>query len=108
MPTEVAEGRAKKKRGTAIARTPEAKEAPKTTAAPAAQPKGSAKPATANASASGFSLTPSIRSPLKGSCDQPVAFAGTTSVWPMSKSVGAFLSLPAIRVMTLTRPASAV
>jgi D-alanyl-D-alanine carboxypeptidase len=66
QPTEVAEGRAKKKRGTAIARTPEAKEAPKTTAAPAAQPKGSAKPATANASASGFSLTPSIRSPKVG------------------------------------------
>jgi hypothetical protein len=66
QPTDVAEGRAKKKRGTALARKPEAKDAPKTAAAPAAEPKGDAKPATANASVGGFSLTPSIRSPKVG------------------------------------------
>ncbi|MEJ0078913.1 MAG: D-alanyl-D-alanine carboxypeptidase family protein [Alphaproteobacteria bacterium] len=67
QPTEMAEGRARKKRGTAIARTPEAKDTPKATAAaPAAEPKAAAKPATANASAGGFSLTPSIRSPKVG------------------------------------------
>jgi len=67
QPTDVAEHRAKKKRGTAIARTPEAKDASKAVAAtPAAEPKASAKPATANASVGGFSLTPSIRSPKVG------------------------------------------
>jgi D-alanyl-D-alanine carboxypeptidase len=65
QPTDVAEGRVKKKRGTAIARKPEAKEAPQATAAPAAEKKD-AKPATANASIGGFSLTPSIRSPKTG------------------------------------------
>ena len=65
QPTEVAEGRSKRKRGTAVARTPEAKPDAKPTAATAdAKPK--AKPATANASAGGFSLTPSIRSPKVG------------------------------------------
>jgi D-alanyl-D-alanine carboxypeptidase len=66
QPTDVAEGRARKKRGTAIARTPESKDAPKTAATPAAEPKGNAKPATANASVGSFSLTPSIRSPKVG------------------------------------------
>jgi len=66
QPTEVAEGRPKKKPGRAIARTPEAKDAPKAAATPAAEPKGDAKPATANASVGGFSLTPSIRSPKVG------------------------------------------
>ena len=70
QPTDVAEGRVKKKRGKALARRapaekPDAKaDAPKAVAdAPAAQPKTDAKPATANASASGFSLTPSIKQP---------------------------------------------
>jgi D-alanyl-D-alanine carboxypeptidase len=61
--TQVAEGRGKKKRGTAVART-----------APAAKPDAKpatgtaeAKPATANASAGGFSLTPSIKLPSAGS-----------------------------------------
>jgi len=66
QPTDVAERRGKKKGGTAIARTPAAKNAAKTAAAPADKPKGDAKPATANASAGGFSLTPSIRSPKVG------------------------------------------
>jgi D-alanyl-D-alanine carboxypeptidase len=69
QPTDVAEGRVKKKRGTAIARKPEAKDAPQATAAapaPAAEPKAKGKPATQNASVGGFSLTPSIRSPKTG------------------------------------------
>jgi len=67
QPTDVAEGRAKKKRGTAIARRPEAKEAPQATAAaPAAESKAKGKPATQNASVGGFSLTPSMRSPKTG------------------------------------------
>jgi D-alanyl-D-alanine carboxypeptidase len=63
--TQVAEGRAKKKRGTAVARTAPAA---KPDAKPAtAETKPEAKPATANASAGGFSLTPSIRLPSVGS-----------------------------------------
>jgi D-alanyl-D-alanine carboxypeptidase len=65
--TQVAERRGKKKSGTAVARTapaakPDAKPAPAT-----AETKPEAKPATANASAGGFSLTPSIRLPSVGS-----------------------------------------
>ena len=51
--------------------------------------------------------TPSTTSPPKGSRSQPDALAGTTSVWPMSRSVGAFLSLPSMRVMRLMRPGPA-
>jgi D-alanyl-D-alanine carboxypeptidase len=60
QPTDVAEGRVKKKRATAVARTPEAKDQPK---AAAADQKGYAKPkpTTANASVGGFNLTPSIK-----------------------------------------------
>ena len=59
--TQVAEGRGKKRRGTAVARTaPEAKPDAKPAGAEA---KPAAKPATANASAGGFSLTPSIKLP---------------------------------------------
>jgi D-alanyl-D-alanine carboxypeptidase len=67
QPTDVAEGRARKKRGTALARKPDPKDAPKAAAAaPAAQQKGDAKPATAHASIGGFSLTPSIKLPKVG------------------------------------------
>ena len=51
---------------------------------------------------------PSTRSPEKGSRLQPDALTGTTSVCPMSSSVGAFLSLPSIRVTRLTRPGADV
>jgi D-alanyl-D-alanine carboxypeptidase len=65
QPTELAEGR-KKRRGTTLARKPEPKEAPQTTAAaPAAEPKNRAKP-TANASVGSFSLTPSLKHPKTG------------------------------------------
>jgi len=65
-PTELAEGRGKKRRPTAVARTaPEPKpDAKPATATAAAKP--DAKPATANASAGGFSLTPSIKLPSVG------------------------------------------
>jgi D-alanyl-D-alanine carboxypeptidase len=63
QPTDVAERRGRRKRGTAVARTPDAKEAPQ---AAAAEPKGGRKPATANASAGSFALTPSMRSPKTG------------------------------------------
>jgi D-alanyl-D-alanine carboxypeptidase len=67
QPTQIAEGRAKKKRGTAVARTaPAAKPDAKPEAA-TAEAKPAAKPATANASAGGFSLTPSIKLPGVGS-----------------------------------------
>jgi D-alanyl-D-alanine carboxypeptidase len=68
QPTDVAEGRARKTRGTAVARKPQAKEEePRAAAAaPAAEPKAHGKPATANASVGGFSLTPSMRSPRTG------------------------------------------
>ena len=33
--------------------------------------------------------SPSMSSPPNGSCRQPSGFTGTTSVWPMSSSVGA-------------------
>jgi D-alanyl-D-alanine carboxypeptidase len=67
QPTDIAEGRVKKKRGTAIARKPDAKETPKAVAtAPAPEKKGDAKAATANASVGGFSLTPSLKLPKVG------------------------------------------
>ena len=66
QPTDVAEHRARRKRGTAVARTPEAKDAPQVAGTPAAEPKAARKPATANASAGSFALTPSIRSPKTG------------------------------------------
>jgi D-alanyl-D-alanine carboxypeptidase len=86
QPTEVAEGRGKKKRGTALARSaPAAKpDAPKAMAdTPAAEPKSDAKPATANASVGGFSLTPSIKLPSIGTFapasaeEKPVAAPGS-------------------------------
>jgi D-alanyl-D-alanine carboxypeptidase len=61
QPTDVAEGRAKKRRGTALARTPDTRPDAKATAEAPAAAKSGAKPATANASAGGFSLTPSIK-----------------------------------------------
>jgi D-alanyl-D-alanine carboxypeptidase len=65
QPADVAQVRVKKKRPTAVARTPEGKDAPAATAAtPAAESK--AKPTTANASAGGFNLTPSIKHPRVG------------------------------------------
>jgi D-alanyl-D-alanine carboxypeptidase len=86
QPTEIAEGRGKKKRGTALARSaPAAKpDASKATAdTPAAEPKADAKPATANASVGGFSLTPSIKLPGIGTFapasaeEKPVAAPGS-------------------------------
>jgi hypothetical protein len=47
---------------------------------------------------------PSTSSPAKGSRCQPEAVTGTTSVWPISRSVGAFGSRPSMRVMRLVRP----
>jgi hypothetical protein len=61
--TDVAERRGRRKRGTAVARTPEAKEAPQ---AATVESKGGRKPATANASAGSFALTPSMRLPKTG------------------------------------------
>ncbi len=67
MPTAVAEGRGKKRRPTAVARTaPDSKPDAKPAAA-TAEAKPAAKPATANASVGGFSLTPSIKLPSVGS-----------------------------------------
>jgi D-alanyl-D-alanine carboxypeptidase len=60
QPSNVAEGRVKKKRAVAIARKPEPKDGPAT------EQKGDGKPKTHNASVGGFSLTPSIRSPKTG------------------------------------------
>src|SRR5215470_16050047 len=51
---------------------------------------------------------PSSRSPLKGSRSQPAGLTGTTSVCPISISVGAWGSLPWMRVRRLTRPGAAV
>jgi D-alanyl-D-alanine carboxypeptidase len=101
QPSEVAEGRARKKRGTAVARTPEAKGAPKTAATAATQPKGDAKPATANASA-GFSLTPSIRSPKVGTF-APASAAEKTIIAPERGKK----SEPRAAAKTEQKPASA-
>ena len=47
---------------------------------------------------------PSTSSAPKGSRCQPEALTGTTSVWPISSSVGAWRSLPSMRVIKLMRP----
>ncbi len=52
--------------------------------------------------------TPSTTSAAKGSRSQPDGLTGTTSVWPIKRSVGALGSLPWIRVMRLSRPGAAV
>ena len=65
--TQVAEGRGKKRRGTAVARTAPAAKPDAKPAAATAEAKPAAKPATANASVGGFSLTPSIKLPSVGS-----------------------------------------
>src|SRR5688572_12656851 len=52
--------------------------------------------------------TPSTSSAAKGSRCQPDGLTGTTSVWPMRSSVGAFLSLPSMRVIRLMRPGEEV
>src|SRR5262245_50599905 len=51
---------------------------------------------------------PSTRSPAKGSRRQPDGLTGTTSVWPIRRSVGALGSLPWIRVIRLMRPGDEV
>src|SRR4029450_2283290 len=51
---------------------------------------------------------PSTRSPAKGSRRQPEGLTGTTSVWPMSRSVGALGALPWMRVIRLMRPGDEV
>ena len=51
---------------------------------------------------------PSTSSAANGSRCQPDGVTGTTSVWPMSRSVGALRSLPSRRVMRLVRPGSEV
>ncbi len=51
---------------------------------------------------------PSISSPPNGSRLQPDGFTGTTSVWPIRSSVGAFGSLPWMRVIRLWRPGELV
>ena len=48
--------------------------------------------------------SPSISSPPKGSWRQPSGFTGTTSVWPISSSVGAVGSVPSMRPTRLVRP----
>ena len=52
--------------------------------------------------------SPSTSSPPNGSRCQPSAFTGTTSVWPISSSVGAVGSLPSMRATRLSRPGCAV
>ena len=47
---------------------------------------------------------PSTISPPNGSRLQPSGFTGTTSVWPMSSSVGASGSVPSIRATRLCAP----
>ena len=48
-------------------------------------------------------IMPSSSSAANGSRDQPSTFTGTTSVWPMSISVGAVGSEPSILASTLRR-----
>ncbi len=48
--------------------------------------------------------SPLTSSPPKGSRVQVLGFTGTTSVWPMRHSVGAFGSLPSMRATRLARP----
>ena len=45
-----------------------------------------------------------ISSPPNGSCRQPSAFTGTTSVWPMRHSFGAVGSVPGMRATNEARP----
>ena len=52
--------------------------------------------------------TPSTRSAANGSRFHPDGLTGTTSVWPMSRRVGAFLSLPSILLIKLVRPGEEV
>ena len=47
---------------------------------------------------------PSTTSPANGSRVQPSGFTGTTSVWPMSSSVGAVGSVPSMRATRLGAP----
>ena len=47
---------------------------------------------------------PSTTAPENGSRVQPSTFTGTTSVWPMRSSDGAFGSLPSMRATRLWRP----
>ena len=51
--------------------------------------------------------SPSTTSPPNGSRRQPSGFAGTTSVWPISNSVGAVGSLPSMRATRFSRPGRA-
>ena len=51
--------------------------------------------------------SPSMSSPPKGSWRQWSGFTGTTSVWPMSSSVGAVGSEPSMRATRLVRPGAA-
>ena len=50
--------------------------------------------------------SPSTSSPPNGSRDQPLGVTGTTSVWPMRQSDGAFGSLPSMRATSERRPGS--
>ena len=52
-------------------------------------------------------ISSSTISPPNGSRCQPSGFTGTTSVWPISSSVGAFGSLPSMRATRFSRPGCA-